>query len=138
MSEQQPPEEKLDTFREEFNEAIESTIFIIVSGQEADPIDVNPLGLGIGEESMSELPPEKQEIIKDTLYRTAGISSETNPAQRYSIDVEETGEHVDVVVFESSEINPETGEEVKYYIHEYHHQNGEVGWQLSKRANPLI
>jgi hypothetical protein len=135
MSEKENSHEELEAFREEFKDAVESTIFILTSGQDDGPFQIDPFSLGLGEQTLSELGPSKQSIVREELYRLAGITKETAEAiSKYQAVDDET---ISVSVFEAQGINEE-GEEQPIYLHEIEHEGGELDWQLSSSADPLL
>lgn len=135
MTEQESSPEELEVFREEIREAIESTIFILSSSQDEGPFDVDPMSLGIGEETLPELSAEKQTIVKNELYRLLGMhEKEKQPTNTYTASDDET---ISVSVFEGQEIDEE-GEEQLFYLHEIKHEGDELDWQLSNSSDPLL
>lgn len=134
MSEQELSHEELEAFREELKEALDSTVFIITSGQDAGPFNVDPMSLGLGEGTMTEISAEKSEIIKEELYVLAGIEDQKPIVTTYTASDDE---NIAVAVIEAEGFNEE-GEAVAYFIHEIKHQNGEFDWQLSASSDPLL
>jgi hypothetical protein len=135
MSEQENSHEELEAFREELREGIESTIFILASGQDEGPFDIDPLSLGIGEQTLPELSPEEQAIVKNELYRLLKINEEEKQVtDSYTASDDE---NILVSVFKGQERNDE-GEEQVFYLHEIKHPDGELDWQLSNSSDPLL
>lgn len=135
MSEYETSPEELEAFREEIRESIDSTIFIIVSGQDEGPFEIDPFSLGLGEQTLAELTPEKQAAIKEELYKLTGITEgETETSSTY---LASDDENIYVSVFESHGMNEE-GEEQPYYVHEIKHKSGELDWQISASQEPLL
>ena len=134
MTEQESSHEELEAFREEIGEAIEATIFILTSGQDEGPFNVDPLSLGISEQTLPELSREKRAIVKIELYRLLRINEEEkHPTSNYTASDDET---ISVSVFEGQEVSEE-GEQV-FYLHEIKHSEEELDWQISNSSDPLL
>lgn len=133
MSETEPNQE-LELFREEIREAIETTMFIITSGQDEGPFPVDPFTLELGDESLSELPKDKADVLKDELYKLAGINGETKAIFSYQ---SEDDEEISVSVFEVNQTDEE-GKGQSFFVHEIKHPDGSLDWQLSAHKDSLL
>ncbi|MDO8269241.1 MAG: hypothetical protein Q7T54_01055 [Candidatus Levybacteria bacterium] len=135
MSEVEISHEELEAFREEIEESIDSTIFILVSGQDEGPFEIDPFSLGLSEQTLAELSLKQRAIVKEELYKFAGITE--GETKTYSTYFASDDESISVSVFEGHGTNDE-GEEKPFYIHEVKHESGELDWQLSASQNPLL
>lgn len=128
MSEFEVSPEELEAFREEIECAIGSTIFILTSEQDTGSFQIDPFSLGLGDETIAELSPEKQRVVKEVLYGLSGITD----SEYQALDTYKTGEKGGILVriIEGVDVNEE-GEVKPFYIHEFKHPKGELDWQIS-------
>lgn len=134
MSENDKQHEELEAFREELREALDSTIYILITGQDEGPFNVDPLSLGISELSISELSSPELTILKDELYNITGIGEEKKIAASYHASDDES---IEISVIEGYGTTEE-GEEKPFFIHEIKHPDGELDWQISNSSIPLL
>ena len=128
MSEQEASHEELEAFREEIERAIDATIFIITSEQDAGSFTIDPFSLGLGDETLAELPVEKQRVVKAVLYDLSGITD----SEYQCMDTYRTGENGDISVRLVEGVNvDEEGNVNTFYVHELQHADGQLDWQIS-------
>lgn len=132
MLEQESSREELEAFREEMREAMEMAIIVVASGQETDPQSIDPFSLGISEETLAELTPEKLNLIKEELNILLGKSEETEANSTY-----ETAEGIKVSVFEGIH-SDEEGNDQAYFVHQIEHPDGALDWQITPTTDPLF
>lgn len=134
MNEKEVNHEELEAFREEISSAIDSTIFILTSEQDAGPFTIDPFSLGLGDQILSELSPEKQNIVKEQLYNLAGISD----GKYQALDTYHTGTNNEILIriIEGITID-ESGEVKSFYVHETEHPEGVFDWQISSAFNRI-
>lgn len=133
MSEQETSHEEIEAFREEISEAIEHSIFVVTTGQEEDPLSIDPFSLGLSDDyTLAELSPEKAAIVKQELYKAMGIMPDSKPTTTYQTD-----EELSVSVF-SNTLTDEEENEMPFFVHEIKHPDGELDWQLSNSSDPLL
>lgn len=134
MSETETSPENLEAFRNDFIAAVESSISILISGQDEEPFDIDPFSLGLGDETLPDLSSKKADIIEEELAKLLGRTSQTQPVSVY--DVLE-GEQLSVLVFEGTQ-QDEEGNDKHFYLHEIEHPDGALDWQLSASQDPLL
>lgn len=156
MTEQENSPEELEAFREEFKHAVESTLFVIVTGQDDGPFQIDPFSLGLGEQTLAEVGPSKQQIIKEELYKALRMEKdETEQVAEYKASDDE---NLSVSVFRSYYLTEEETRSIneaykhfwgyeptrdveerhEVYLHEIKHEGGEIDWQLSNSSDPLL
>lgn len=107
---------------------------LLTSEQDTGSFQIDPFSLGLGDETIAELSPEKQRVVREVLYDLSGIVD----SEFQAFDIYRAGEKGDMLVriLEGVDFNEE-GEVKPFYIHELQHPNGELDWQISASMNRI-
>lgn len=134
MSEKEPSIEELESFQEDIGRMIESTIIILTTEQDTGPFTIDPFSLGLGEQTIAELTPEKQKLVKEELYNLASITD----GKYQALDSYYTGANGELLVrvIEGTSVD-ENGEVKSFYVHEIEHPEGQLDWQISSSFNRI-
>ena len=135
MSESDNPHEELEVFREAISSAIDSTIYILISGQEEGYFQIDPFSLGVSDQTNADLTPQQRDVLKKELYNQSGIID----GKLQAFDTYRTGEdgNLTVRIIEGTGLDDE-GDVHIFYVHEIQHEDGALDWQLSNSFNRLL
>ena len=136
MENEYSPNQELEAYRETVREGIEMAAYSAISGVDEDAQALHPALWSEDPGELEDMTPEQQAILREEIYKFAGIDPEKKtPITQYGSPSEE-GVNL-VYVFEGSITDFETGEEKPYFLHEIEFPNGETEHMISSSSDPL-
>ena len=139
MPEQEHTPEELESFRAEFREAAEAAAFVLASGQEGNPLEMSPFSLGISDETVGDLAPDKKTVVRNELYKMLDIKDgETQPINKYEIPIKSAEGHRMLCSVFEGKVKNDDGSDIPVYLHEtLYTKDGSLNWELANADEPL-
>lgn len=136
MSEQEASHEELEAFREEFQNELDSAVFIVGTGLETS-FALSAKSFGLREEPEDDLPQGFKAVMQAQVYKTLEINEEEKPepVNEYPLPPEGSEDNYLVRVYKRSYEDPETGDSNPIYLHETTGPSGGLSWLISTSSD---